>query len=158
MATYMIKDTRFMFNTHFSGNPKFDQRFHSTAPTGTIVIPDADMAQELLDMGCKVKCTRPYEDEDPNEFIPTYYADVRCNMEGDNPPLVHLVTPNGDRVKMEAEDMETIDRLQADKAVDKVNVVFSTWQVPATGNWRLYVRNMDVYQGLGNDPFASDFM
>lgn len=158
MANYMIRNTKFMFNTHFSGNPKYDQRFHSTAPTGAIVIPDPDMAQELLDMGCKIKQTRPYEDENPEDFVPTYYADVWCNMDGDNPPLVHLITPNRDRVKLEAEDMETVDNLQANKAVDGVDIVFSPWQLPATGNWRLYVRNMDVHQGYGNDPFAADYL
>ena len=53
-----IDDTRFIFTTNFSGDPERD-RFGSDQRRVNVVIPTEELAQHLLDLGVKVKQTKP---------------------------------------------------------------------------------------------------
>ena len=66
-----IDDTRFIFTTNFSGSPERD-RFGSDQRRVNVVIPTEELAQHLLDLGVKVKQTKPNPERTYDEpFVPT---------------------------------------------------------------------------------------
>jgi hypothetical protein len=76
----VIDDTKFIFQTNFAGDPAVD-RFGSNKRRGNIIIPDAEMAQELFNRGFKVKATKPKPGEE-EDYVPTYYIYYK-NANGD---------------------------------------------------------------------------
>ena len=53
-----IDDTRFIYQTNFSGDPARD-RFGSDKRRVNIVIPTVEQARQMMNMGIKVKETKP---------------------------------------------------------------------------------------------------
>lgn len=93
-----IDDTRFIYQTNFSGDPARD-RFGSDKRRVNIVIPTVEQAQQMMDMGINVKQTKPnpnYAYEEP--FVPTFYVPVTVNMDSKWPPHVYWITLQGKRL------------------------------------------------------------
>ena len=63
-----IENTRFIFETNFSGDPRRD-KYGSDKRYANIVIPE-ELANELSDEGFNVKCTNPKDDE----YEKTYFS------------------------------------------------------------------------------------
>ena len=81
-----IDDTRFIFQTNFSGDPTRD-RFGSDKRRVNIVIPTVEQAMDMKAMGINVKETHPnpnYTYDEP--FVPTYYVPVTVNVDSKWPP------------------------------------------------------------------------
>lgn len=79
-AKVNIDNTRFIFDTNFSGDPNRD-RYGSSRRRVNVVIPTEEQARQLIEMGLNVKQTKPnpnYIYDEP--FVPTFYVPVTVNM------------------------------------------------------------------------------
>lgn len=146
-----IENTRFIWSTNFSGDPKRDN-FGSTTRKGNIIISDPDQAQELMDSGFNVKMTKPREG-DEEDFIPTYFVSVIANYDTAYPPRIYLVSDDSEPRLLDEESIGIIDTVR----VRNINVVLNPYNNQRTGRNSLYVRTMYVEQDLDEDPFASRY-
>ncbi|MCI7791495.1 MAG: hypothetical protein MR531_12105 [Lachnospiraceae bacterium] len=145
-----IENTRFIFDTHFSGDPNLD-KFRSTQRYANLVIPDINLARQMIDMGCNVKLTRPKEGEEEG-FEPRYFVRVVVNYESEWPPKVYLVSGDADPVMMNGDTIGMLDKMW----IKNVNVQLNLH--PWTDGISLYVKTMYVEQSLEDDPFAARYM
>lgn len=145
-----IENTRFIFDTHFSGDPNLD-KFRSTQRYANLVIPDINLARQMIDMGCNVKLTRPKEGEEEG-FEPRYFVRVVVNYESEWPPKVYLVSGDADPVMMNGDTIGMLDKMW----IKNVNVQLNIH--PWTDGISLYVKTMYVEQSLEDDPFAARYM
>ena len=145
-----IENTRFIFDTHFSGDPNLD-KFRSTQRYANLVIPDINLARQMIDMGCNVKLTRPKEGEEEG-FEPRYFARVVVNYESEWPPKVYLVSGDAEPVMMNGDTIGMLDKMW----IKNVNVQLNLH--PWTDGISLYVKTMYVEQSLEDDPFAARYM
>lgn len=144
----VIKDTKFIFDTNFGGDPKRD-RFGSDKRRGNIIIPDPEMAQALFEAGFKVKQTKPKPGEE-EDFEPTYFISVTLNYDSPWPPEVYLVSPGAAPVLLDEESVGNIDKAY----ILRVRVTLNPYENPKTGIKSMYIRTMYVEQDVANDPFA----
>lgn len=144
----IIEGASFIFDTNFSGDPKRD-RFGNTQRKANLVIPDIDQARQLIDEGYNVKLTKPREGEEEG-FVPRYFVSVKLNYDSPWPPKVYLVTEN-DGVLLDAESVCCIDNMW----VESVNAVLNPYEGP--NGKSLYVKSMEVFQRLDDDPIASKY-
>lgn len=152
LSQIVIEDTKFKFKTNFAGDPKKDTMYGSSTRRGVIVIPDENMAMELLDQGFNIKCTKPIEGKE-KDYIPEYYVSVTANYDSPYPPKIYIVPEDGRPVLLNEETVGDID----DTSVKNVNVVLSPYFRQSTKKWSLYIKTMYVEQGLNNDPFSSKY-
>lgn len=145
-----IENTRFIFDTHFSGDPNLD-KFRSTQRYANLVIPDINLARQMIDMGCNVKLTRPKEGEEEG-FEPKYFVRVVVNYESEWPPKVYLVSGDAEPVMMNGDTIGMLDKMW----IKNVNVQLNLH--PWTDGISLYVKTMYVEQSLEDDPFAARYM
>jgi hypothetical protein len=144
-----IENSRFIFDTNFSGDPRRD-KYGSDARKGNIIIPDISLARELIDEGFNVKMTRPREGEE-EDFTPTYYVMGKLSYRdrvGEPkryPPRVIFVEDDYPTELTE----ETVGRI--DHAwVDHVNVVLNKYE--SDRGKSLYIKTMEVFQKTDDDP------
>lgn len=147
-----IEDTKFIYQTNFSGDPERDA-FGSDARKGNLIIPDPAQARELMDMGVNVRETKPGPDDDPNEFVPTYFVAIKVNYDSAWPPKIYLVSGDAEPRELDAETVGLIDTCY----VRNVNAVLSTYRSPKMHATTLYVKTMYVEQNVEADPFASRY-
>lgn len=145
-----IENTRFIFDTHFSGDPNLD-KFRSTQRYATLVIPDIQLARQMMDMGINVKLTRPKEGEEEG-FEPRYFVRIVVNYESEWPPKVYLVSGDSEPVMMNADTIGMLDKMW----IKNVNVQLNPH--PWSDGVSLYVKTMYVEQALEDDPFAARYM
>lgn len=141
----IIENTKFIFDTNFSGDPKRD-KFGSTQRKGNLVIPDIELARELIDEGYNVKLTRPREGEEEG-FVPRYFVSIKANYDSQWPPRIYLMAENGETL-LDAESVSNIDYMW----IDKVNVVLNRYEGP--NGKSLYVKSMEVFQKIDEDPIS----
>lgn len=148
MANNLVRvdNTRFIFHTNFSGDPKQD-RFGSTTRKGNIILPK-ELADELASEGFNVKETTPREGEE-EDFEPTYFISVTANYASKFPPKIYIVV-DGKPVLLNEETVGEIDHV----FVANVNLVCNKFTNQATGKSSLYIRTMYVEQNLDDDPYA----
>ena len=104
-----IDDTRFIFTTNFSGDPERD-RFGSDQRRVNVVIPTEELAQHLLDLGVKVKQTKPNPERTYDEpFVPTLYVPVNIKMDSKWPPHIYWVTTAGKRLLCNEDTISQLD-------------------------------------------------
>lgn len=151
----IIENTRFIYATNFDGNPDADQMYHSAERKGNVIIPNPKMAEDMIAAGFNVKQTKS-KDDDP-DFVPEYYILVRMNFKSKFPPKVHLVSGNNKPVRLNENNVVTIDDLQNDRGIENVNLIANVYENPNSGTKTLYVKTMYVEQGFGNDPFAERY-
>ena len=144
-----VENTRFIFNTNFSGDPNRD-KYGSSERKANLVIPDIAMARQLIDEGFNVKMTKP-RDGDEEEFVPTYYIVVKLAYRNRNgepkqwPPKVLLVV--GDSVT--ELDEESVDYAW----IDRVNVVLNKYE--SERGKSLYIKTLEVFQHVEDDPILA---
>lgn len=144
-----IENTRFIFETNFSGDPRRD-KFGSTKRYANIVLPE-DVASQLMEEGFNVKCLDPKEDYESNE--PTYFIKATCNFESKYPPRIYLVSGDNNPSLLDSEAVGVIDTVY----IKNVNAILSKWYNDNTGKWSLFVRTLYVEQELDSDPFAARY-
>lgn len=145
----IIDGGTFIFNTNFSGDPKRD-RFQSSQRKANLVIPNIEQARELIDEGFNVRLTKPREEEEEG-FIPRYFVSVKLNYDSQWPPRVYLVTEENQGILLDAESVGCID----DMWVESVNAVLNPYEGP--NGKSLYVKSMEVFQKIDDDPIASKY-
>lgn len=157
--TIAVDDTRFIFQTNFSGDPSRD-RFADGRRKANLLIPDPEQAKDLIKAGFKVRETRPRPDDDPDEFIPEYFVPVllkyrnRAGQMVKYPPKVYLVSGRGEPVLLDEESVACIDQMR----VKNVNVILNPYEYdPVNNGVSLYVRTMYVEQDLDDDPYAERY-
>lgn len=146
-----IEDTRFIFATNFSGDPKKDA-YGDRTRKGNIIIPTKEQADELAELGFNVKCTVPKEGEEEG-FIPKYFIAVRINYDSEWPPKVYLVSGDSEPRLLDESTVNIIDNIY----VTNVNVVLNTYYSERNDTWSLYVKTMYVEQDVDDDPFAARY-
>lgn len=141
----VIEGTKFIYKTNFSGDPTRD-KYGDTHRKCNLIIPDIDLARQLIDEGFNVKLTKPKPGEEEG-FIPRYYVAVKLNYDSKWPPQVYLMTgENDDGIPLDAESIDNVDYMW----VENVNAVLNKYK-GENGN-SLWVRSMEVYQKMDDDP------
>lgn len=157
--TIAVDDTRFIFQTNFSGDPTKD-RFSDSRRKANLLIPDPEQVKDLIKAGFKVRETRPRQDEDPSEFIPEYFVTVllkyrnRAGQPVKYPPKVYLVSGDNEPVLLDEESVACIDNMR----IKNVNAILNPYEYdPANNGLSLYIRTMYVEQDLDDDPYAARY-
>lgn len=145
----IVENGKFIFDTNFAGDPKRD-RFGSDERKANLVIPDIDLARELIDEGFNVRVTKPRVGEEEG-FIPRYFVKVKLNYDSKWPPKVYLVTDEDNSVLLDGESVACLD----DIWVDRVNAVLNRYEGP--NGKSLYVKSMEVYQKFYDDPISAKY-
>ena len=118
-----IDDTRFIFTTNFSGDPERD-RFGSDQRRVNVVIPTEELAQHLLDLGVKVKQTKPNPERTYDEpFVPTLYVPVNIKMDSKWPPHIYWVTTAGKRLLCNEDTISQLDFIRVKNVCLQANLV-----------------------------------
>ena len=145
----IVENGKFIFDTNFAGDPKKD-RFGSDERKANLVIPDIDLARELIDDGFNIRLTKPRVGEDEG-FVPRYFVKVKLNYKSTWPPKVYLVTDEDKSVLLDEESVACLD----DIWVDRVNAVLNRYEGP--NGKSLYVKSMEVYQKVDDDPISAKY-
>lgn len=152
-----IDETTLMrFGKNFSGKPM--GQFGDRTRRCCIRIPDPIMANELLDMGCDVRQTKPGPKDNPDDYIPDYFVEIALryrNRSGEPvkyPPKVYLVNLKGQRKPLTEETVGELDEAR----IKSVHLVLHPW-VNDKGVTKLDIKTMYVEQDLATDPFAAQF-
>lgn len=142
-----IENTRFIFETNFSGDPRRD-KFGSDKRYANIIVPE-ELAEELTDEGFNVRHTDPKD----NEYEKTYFVKAAVNYDSKFPPRIFLVSGDNPPELLDVESVGVIDTMY----IRNVNVILSKYYNAKIDKWSLYVRTMYVEQELDNDPFAARY-
>lgn len=145
----IVENGKFIFDTNFAGDPKKD-RFGSDERKANLVIPDIDLARELIDDGFNVRLTKPRVGEEEG-FVPRYFVKVKLNYKSTWPPKVYLVADEDKSVLLDEESVACLD----DIWVDRVNAVLNRYEGP--NGKSLYVKSMEVYQKVDDDPISAKY-
>lgn len=145
----IVENGKFIFDTNFAGDPKKD-RFGSDERKANLVIPDIDLARELIDDGFNVRLTKPRVGEEEG-FVPRYFVKVKLNYKSTWPTKVYLVTDEDKSVLLDEESVACLD----DIWVDRVNAVLNRYEGP--NGKSLYVKSMEVYQKVDDDPISAKY-
>lgn len=145
----IVENGKFIFDTNFAGDPKKD-RFGSDERKANLVIPDIDLARELIDDGFNVRLTKPRVGEEEG-FVLRYFVKVKLNYKSTWPPKVYLVTDEDKSVLLDEESVACLD----DIWVDRVNAVLNRYEGP--NGKSLYVKSMEVYQKVDDDPISAKY-
>lgn len=143
-----IENTRFIFETNFSGDPRRD-KYGDTKRYVNVVIPE-EIACELSDEGFNVKCTNPKEDSD---YETTYFIKANIKYDSKYPPRIYLVSGDNPPELLDSESICTLDQMY----IRNVNVILSKYYKANNDKRSFYVRTMYVEQELDNDPFAARY-
>lgn len=152
-----IENTRFIFETNFSGDPRRDT-FGSTMRKANIIIPTKEQADDLAAAGFKVKCTKPHEGEEEG-FIPRYFVPIIAgyrNRFGEPvkyPPRIYIVCGDTDPELLNEDNVSRIDEI----LVSNVNVTLNPRHDEEKDTHTLYIRNMYVEQDIDDDPYAARY-
>lgn len=153
-AKVNIDNTRFIFDTNFSGDPNRD-RYGSSRRHVNVVIPTEEQAQQLIEMGLNVKQTKPnpnYIYDEP--FVPTFYVPVTVNMDSKWPPQVFWITTTGRKVACNAENIGQLDYIR----VKNVNLQANLYENRNNpGQYTLYADILYVEQDADADPYAAKY-
>lgn len=142
-----IENTRFIFETNFSGDPRRD-KFGSDKRYANIIIPE-ELAEELVDEGFNVRHTDPKD----SKYEKTYFVKASVNYDSKFPPRIFLVSGDNPPELLDSESVGVIDTMY----IRNVNVILSKYYNTKIDKWSLYVRTMYVEQELDNDPFAARY-
>lgn len=146
-----IDDTRFIFQTNFSGDPTRD-RYGSTARYANIIIPTEEQANELSEMGINVRQTKPRPDDE--DFTPTYFVKAKVNYDSDFPPEIYLISGNNERRLLDEDSVGMLDNIYVVNVCAKLNPYYSA----RNDSWSLYVSLMYVEQDVEDDPWAKRYV
>lgn len=152
LKTFQLDNTKFIFKTNFAGDPSKDT-FGNDAKKGNIIINNILLARDLLDAGVNVKTTKPGPHDDPETFVPKYYASIQLNFNSAMPPKVMMVDDEGNRTRLDEDNCGIIDEI----SIRRVRAVINIYTNKKTNKKSLYVRTMYVEQNIPDDPFAADY-
>ena len=158
---YNLDNTRFIFRTNFSGDPKRDTgKYPNDKRKVNIVIPSVDQAKDMQKDGIEVQVfqPKPRNEGDPMPD-PIYYVKAFLQYwtkDGQPvrfPPHVYLVRPTGGNpVELKEETVGQLDEIR----VRNVNATVRPYVWDPVGNRKsLRIQTIYVEQDLDTDPYAS---
>lgn len=164
---YRFEDTRFYGNTNWAGEYRREDLYPSTDRHGCIIIPDKDLAMEMKADGFKVHATKPYGDDDPDQFEPEYFVDcyIKFIVDGaKSDPRVFIIDEDNYEIPVGAETMKMFDydddrggRSRRRRMLIKPNgvtVLCRSWRYTPDSSPKLFVNVMRVKQDTELDPWA----
>ncbi|MBP5593947.1 MAG: hypothetical protein J6Y02_01100 [Pseudobutyrivibrio sp.] len=147
-----ISNSKFIFQTNFSGDPKKD-KYGSNTRRGNLIIPTEEQAQEMIDMGYNDRATRPRSEEEEEGFVPTYFIPITVGYNHPRKkPKVVLVT-NGVAQELDEENVGTIDNVY----VLNVNATLNPRYNQDRDSFTMYVSQLYVEQDVEDDPWADQY-
>lgn len=152
---YVFENTDFIFQTNLAGEYRKEDRYPSSTRTCNIIIPDLDLAQEMIEDGFSVRVTRPKEGYE-EDFIPEYFIKATLkfkNEGGAGNPTVCYVDADGYSVPLSAETVGEIDHMR----IKRGSVCVSASPYTKGEHPTLYIRQLYVTQDVDADPWASRF-
>lgn len=168
-----IEDTRFIFDTNFSGDPERDI-YGNDDRKANIVIPTEEQATDLWNTGFNVKVCFNKDDKerlglkkttakfdayldirDDLEEAATFYVPIIANYDSEWPPKIYLVSGDADPELLTIDTVKRLDRVY----VLNVNAILNPFHNTKNGadTWSLYIRTMYVEQDVEDDPYAARY-
>lgn len=148
-----LDDTSFIYNTNFQGDPGRD-RFKGTGRYANVIIPDEETAEDLIKLGCNVKHSDAYYNDDGDLIHPENdYIRVNINMEPPmpiKPPTIRLIIDGKRPVMLSAETLGELDEYADSNMVTNVNCYCSIREGDAH---TLYVKSLAVEVEKPYDPY-----
>lgn len=141
----VVEDADILFR-NFSGktsqyNPDGKRRF-------SLIIPDQDIAEQMLRDGWNVKYLEPREEGDERKP----FIDVKVNFEGRRPPMVKVITDGGQTIL----DEDTVGMLDwADIRSVDVIVNGNPYDVNGKSGISAYLRS--IYVTIEEDRFEKKY-
>lgn len=154
---YMIENTSFIFDTHFSGKKRESDRFPVTTRNYNVIIPDRDLAAEMYDDGFDVRQTKPREGHE-EDFEPEYFvkAQLKFKSEGGySDPQVRLIKEDQDgkyTVDLDEDTVGELDEIRLRRG--SVCVTLSPYTKGGGEHPTLYTQVLYVEQDMETDPWA----
>lgn len=145
-----IENANFIFMTNFAGDPSRSGKYPSTQRQANLVIPDVNLARDLIDEGFNIKLTKPREGEEEG-FVPTYFTAIKVNYQVKYPPKIYLVAGDAEPRLLNEDTVDILDKIRVKNVDVMLNKRFTD-----NGN-TLYVRTMYVEQDIDDDPWASKY-
>lgn len=142
-----LENTNFIWQTNFAGDPSKD-RFGSSIRRASIIIPDVDLAMDLMDEGFNVRVTNPREGEEEG-FEPRYFANTIVRYDSKKPPKIYLGSENTPYELLNEDTVGEIDECYVLKVDAKINKYYRK-----DGKRILYVDVMYVTYDNEQDPYA----
>lgn len=155
-SRYVIEGTDFIFKSNLAGEFRKEDRYPSTARTCNIIIPDPEMAQEMIDDGFNVRVTKPSEGYE-EDFVPEYFvkASLKFMSEGSKSnPVVCLIDPDGYSIPMNEETVGNLDNIRLRR--HSIRVILSPY-TRGGDHPTLYIQTLYAEQDLDSDPWAGQF-
>lgn len=140
-----IDDARLVFKNFAGRADKFNREGDRNF---AIIIPDEDMANELINLGWNVKIKPPREDGDD----PFMYLSVKVKF-NDRGPNVYLVTGHNQN-RLDEESISCLDNVYM-SSVD-LDIRPYDWEINGKTGRSAYLQSMRVVQDI-TDRFAEDW-
>ena len=112
-----------------------------------VVIPDQELADELVERGWNVKI-KPPRDEDESPFM---YLPVKVKF-NDRGPNCYMVS-RGNMVRLNEETIDTLDHIEID--FSDLDIRPFDWEVNGKTGRTAYLQSIRVHQRI-NDRFAEE--
>ena len=141
-----FENTNFIWTVNFSGDPERD-KYGSTKRQACVIIPDVDMAMDLMDEGFNVKPTEPKEGEEEG-FVPKYFIRIQANYNSKWPPKIYLGSAD---TPYELLNENTVGEIDS-KYITNVDVILNKYD--NDGKKSLYIKSMYVTYDISEDPYA----
>jgi hypothetical protein len=149
-----LEDTKFIYRTNFAGLP--DEKYGSTTRYGNILIPDHELAEELMEEGYPVKMTKPKEGEEEG-FEPRYYVKAILNYDSEvaqqRPPKIYLVEGDKDPELLGPDNVGLIDQIY----VMNVKATLEKSYSKRYDKYLFYVKVMYVEHDAEDDPWGDTY-
>lgn len=152
---YYLENTNFIFRTNLAGEWRKDDQYPSNARVCNIIIPDEDLAAEMIEDGFNVRKTRPSEGYE-EDFEPEFFikATLKYRSEGGaGDPNVGIRGDDGYTTYFDEETVGQMDHLRIKR--DSVCATLSPYTKGAHPT--LYVRELFADQDLGDDHWSDRF-
>lgn len=157
---YMLEDTSLIFDTHFAGKRRDGDKYPVNGRSFNVIIPDADLAAEMVEDNFDVRKTKPREGYE-GDFEPEYY--VKCQLKyvsegGYSDPQVYLVKdgPDGEYpVPLSKDTVGNLDDIRLRRG--SVCVTLSPYTKGGGEHNTLYTQVLYVKQDMEDDPWAKRY-
>lgn len=156
-SRYIIEHTNFIFKPNLAGEYRKEDRYPSNARTCNIIIPDLDLAQEMIDDGFNVRQTRPAEGYE-EDFIPEYFvkATLKFQSEGSRSnPVVCMVDADGYSAPLDENTVGNLDEIRIRRG--GVDVVLSPYTKGGGAHPTLYIQSLYAAVDFEDDPWAKKY-
>lgn len=136
---------------NFSGRPdKYNPRGGEDNRNFSVIIPDNDLAQEMLNDGWNIRMLRPRDDEE--QAVP--YLKVKVNYEGKYPPNIYMISGHR-KTRLDQESVGELDYSRFVKCDLKISP--NTYIDSKTGEERLSAYVRDMYVTVEIDELAEEY-